>query len=699
MELRDLAERIVFGTTLDDKLGCPDVITDEHPGQAVAAPGAPGRPAPLRFKTGGGVVDFPGLHQLEHDRERGQLLHFFANHELLATELMALVLLRFPDAPRRFRLGVLNTLRDEQSHTRAYLSRMRECGVEFGDLPVSGYFWRSVAPMEHPIDYVAGLCLTFEQANLDFCRQFARGFETVGDRRTAEMLEGIYRDEIGHVAYGLKWFRRWKDPGLSDWDAFCRQLRFPLSPSRAKGVVVNVEGRRAAGLDPEFIDELNIFSQSKGRTPVVFVFNPLAEGFVREGRRFTPRKHSRQLAEDLANLPQFLCRRDDVVLVPRRPSTSFLSEVKSAGYPLPEFVTYEGTTLPKESPLRGRKLGGLRPWAWAPDSFQLLEPLFSQVGPGARFEEAFSPRVAALYSKAWSAEFLARVLAALPEPGILCPPDAIGVVAHTAAEVKEAIGRIRDRGHHRVVVKEGLGHAGQGHLRLWEPAASAAQQRWIQSTVEQGSVLVVEPWLERVADFSIQLESGPGGLRLVGYTGMCVDARGQFLGNWAETQHGRRPPDLAVRALGIQRDAAARLHGIFQALLEPLASSLAEVGFHGPLGMDAFVYRDPVRGCLLKPVVEINPRYTMGRLTLELMAGTASGSHGRLRILNRTMVRAAGFPDFPAYAQDLRSRFPLQFRGDPVPRISSGVLCLNDPMCAKACLATFEVWRPGSDAV
>ena len=42
--------------------------------------------------------------------------------------------------------------------------------------------------------------------------------------------------------------------------------------------------------------------------------------------------------DDLANLPQFLCRQDDIVLVERKPSVEFLSSIKQAGFPLPEYV-------------------------------------------------------------------------------------------------------------------------------------------------------------------------------------------------------------------------------------------------------------------------------------------------------------------------------------------------------------------------
>src|ERR1039457_1209258 len=166
MELREFAEQILFATTLEEKLHCPDKITDERPGSALITPAAPGRPKALQFKATGKARDsFPGTKNLEQESERGRLLHFFANHELLATELMALVLLKFPDAPAAFRKGVLQTLKDEQEHTRLYLQRMKARGIRFGALPVSGYFLRCVSPMRNPYDYVASLCLTSCQPN------------------------------------------------------------------------------------------------------------------------------------------------------------------------------------------------------------------------------------------------------------------------------------------------------------------------------------------------------------------------------------------------------------------------------------------------------------------------------------------------------------------------------------------------------
>ena len=701
MELREFAEQVLFARTLEEKLCAPGELTDEHPGPALVTPAAPGRPDTLVFKPHGtgDKSEFPGLHLLEQDRERGKLLHFFGNHELLATELMALVLLKFPDAPAAFRKGVLQTLRDEQEHTRLYMERMASCGIALGDFPVSGYFWRCVAPMEHPIDYVAGLCLTFEQANLDFAGHYGKALGTVGDAGSAKLLDKIYHDEIGHVAYGLKWFRRWKHAGESDWEAFCRTLKFPLSPQRAKGFSLNVSGRKAAGLDDQFIAQLNVYSQSKGRTPSVFVFNPLAEGRLAEGKKYNPSKPQAQLARDLETLPQFLCRQDDIVLVTQKPSVEFLSGIKVAGFPLPEFIALKNVRS-----LQSRKLGRLRPWAWGPDSHELLSPLFASLTGEQRADgKSFPAGLAQFYSEGWSAEFLRKLLRLQPtvqvdpqqsaQPDWLCSEAVVGVVVNSVEEARAAIAGIRERGHHPVVVKAALGVAGNNALRLFEPKILPAQWRWMENACAHQRQLVVEPWLERLMDFSVQLEMTTDGLKLRGYTGLLNDARGQFQANFAEPHHHKRIPAPVIALFPEPKDISTRLLELYAGIFAALEKELAAAGFHGPIGIDAFVYRDPSGGVKLKPVVEINPRYTMGRVLVELMRQTCQNSFGQFRLVNTAQLKAAGVVDFPAYAQWLAEKFPLQMELEPVARIREGALCLNDPATAQTCLAVLQVSR------
>jgi uncharacterized ferritin-like protein (DUF455 family) len=693
MELREFAEQVLFATSLEEKLRAPDSITDEHPGTALVTPDAPGRPENLGFKPhAAGKSEFPGLHQLEQKSERGKLLHFFGNHELLATELMALVLLKFPDAPAAFRQGVLRTLQDEQEHTRLYMERMKSCGIALGDFSVSGYFWRCVSPMEHPIDYVSSLCLTFEQANLDFAGHFAKSFATIGDDDTSKLLEKIYRDEIGHVAYGLKWFRRWKNPDESDWEAFCRTLKFPLSPQRAKGFSLNVEGRRAAGFGAQFIAEINVYSQSKGRTPSVFVFNPFAEGRIAEGKTFNPTKPQAQLACDLENLPQFLCRQDDIVLVNERPGVEFLSRIKQAGFSLPEFVAMKNA-----GGLKNRKLGRLRPWAWEPDSFELLKPVFASVtGEQRDAEKRFNPGLAQLYSKTWSAEFLRKVISSKTESW-LCTKDEIGAAVVSIKDALAAIAKIRARGHHKIVVKEAFGVAGSNALRLFEPDIFPAQRRWLEDAFARKRELVVEPWLERLADFSVQLEMSAHGLKLCGYTGLLTDARGQFVANFAEPHHHKRIPANIISLFLEPADISGRLLEFYGEIFARLEAELRQVDFTGPVGIDAFVYQTTDGTVKLKPIVEINPRYTMGRVLVELMRQACQNSFGTFRLVNAAQLRAECFEDFTDCARSLAEKFPLQTEGGPRPRIRSGALCLNDPATSQACLAVFRVGRSAAE--
>ncbi len=708
MELREFAERVLFATSLEEKIQSPGIITDEHPGPALVTPDAPGRPRGLNFKiTGTARGEFPGTRLLEQNHERGRLLHFFANHELLATELMALVLLKFPDAPAAFRKGVLETLKDEQEHTRLYMERMKSCGIEFGSIPVSGYFLRAVTGMESPMDYVAGLSLTFEQANLDFARHFSSCFAEIGDAESAKLLQKIYRDEIGHVAYGLKWFRRWKNPSESDWAAFCRQLKFPLSPARAKGLSLNVEGRRAAGLPLDFIENLSVFSQSKGRTPTVFVFNPLTEARIAGGKNFSPKKHQAQIVRDLSNLPQFLCRQDDIVLVERRPSVHFLSGLKDAGFTLPEFAE-------SVAPLVERKLGALRPWAWGPDSVALFEPLFANLKEQRRTPEVcFNDRISALYSKSWSASFLRNFLISRPREEShssksaianqqspmecwLCSEAEIGMAVNSVNAALDAVASIRARGHHKVVLKESIGVAGSNSIRLLEPEVLDKQKSWIANAVDSGREVVVEPWLDRVLDFSAQLEMTTAGIKLCGYTGLLNDAKGQFQANWAEPKHERSFPATVLSTLGVTPRAVNEIQIFYTNLFAALEKELRLVDFLGPLGIDCFVYRDATGSMKLKPVVEINPRYTMGRLTVELMKNVHQGCYGLFRLVNRPALKAEGCDNFKTYAAQQQEKFPVRLEGSTHPRIRDGFVCLTDPEQAEVCLASFQVFRDQS---
>ncbi len=711
MEIKEFAEQILFGTTLQDKL-IDGGRFHGHPGRAIAAPSEPGRPQSLALGSWNDRerVRFREVRGFHSEKERGLVLHFFANHELLAIELMALGLLKFPDAPEKFRRGLYGILREEQEHLRLYIERMRGIGVEFGEIPVSDFFWRCISPVETPIEFVTRLSLTLEQANLDYAPYYASVYGELGDAETAQLMQRIYRDEIGHVKHGLTWFNSWRDPALGEWEAYTRALAPPLDPGRAKGIRFNAEGRRKAGLSEAFIGELQVHSQSRGRRPSVFWFNPACDRCAGLDAVQTPPKWMAQVAEDLETVPALASAAGDVLLVRRRPRREHLSELQAAGLEIPEFALFDGTAGLDGHPLAERKLQALRPWGVAPDSEQLLAPLRGSVAESGQAPE-WSSALRRLYSKEWSAALLAGFLEDRREDW-LCGSDVAGQGCESAGEVLQALAHLRDRGWSRAVIKAPFGAAGRGQVRL-ETAAEpgeaggglgGAKLRRVERLLAEQGAVVVEPLLEGVADLSAQYDVGADGKAgLLGITRFVTDGRGQYLGSFLHHKVAGLDEGTRRFLYGDGRDSR-RLRHLYEQLADHMEPGLAAAGFSGALGVDALVYRAGGR-LRLKPVIEVNPRMTMGTVALQLARRVHAAGAALWLMLRVRDIEAAGFENADAFAREMRRRHPIQTtaEGD---LISRGVLFTTDPQRARAfvtllvaaeslaqCKAWFEPWR------
>ena len=113
----------------------------------------------------------------------------------------------------------------------------------------------SLSPTLHYASGVMGMQapLTFENANLDHTTDSAAEILKAGDRKTAEVIEQVHLDEIGHVGFGWEWLGKLKEPGQTMWEAYCANVTWPLRPALGRGRTFHPTGRVAAGMDPEFI--------------------------------------------------------------------------------------------------------------------------------------------------------------------------------------------------------------------------------------------------------------------------------------------------------------------------------------------------------------------------------------------------------------------------------------------------------------
>jgi uncharacterized ferritin-like protein (DUF455 family) len=253
----DFSRSILEGENLENKLFNSSIAWDPY--QNYSLPLLPGRSKRISFSDK--QLKFPKVSRLNENDKKAMALHSFANHELLAVEMMAAALLIYQHDgvdSLRFKKGILSALKDEQKHFKMYVTRLNELGYEFGDFPLNDFFWRQMDKLQTPAQYSAVMSLTFEAANLDFAHYFSQIFRQMEDHKTAEILDIVLEDEITHVAFGSYWLKKWKNNSQL-WDYYLQNLPWPLTPARSKGLSFNTTLRLRAIGESEFVTSLSSY--------------------------------------------------------------------------------------------------------------------------------------------------------------------------------------------------------------------------------------------------------------------------------------------------------------------------------------------------------------------------------------------------------------------------------------------------------
>lgn len=224
--------------------------------QTFSLPVRPGRSSKLAFSEE--RLKFPKPNRLNENDKKAIALHSFANHELLAIEMMAAAILIYPHQSEesvRFKRGIVSALKDEQKHLKLYIGRLNELGYDFGDFPLNDFFWKQMEKLKTPAAYAAVMSMTFEAANLDFALYYSKIFRSQGDDKTAAILDTVLEDEISHVAFGSHWLKRWKNEE-DLWSFYLKSLPKPLTPARSKGIEFSAEAHGQAVMDDVFLEHL-----------------------------------------------------------------------------------------------------------------------------------------------------------------------------------------------------------------------------------------------------------------------------------------------------------------------------------------------------------------------------------------------------------------------------------------------------------
>jgi hypothetical protein len=254
-----------------------------------------------------------------------------------------------------------------------------------------------------------------------------------------------------------------------------------------------------------------------------------------------------------------------------------LAPLANLGLPVPSFCN-SFQELPRGDTWQ------LVPWGWSPAARQLAEfHGWHDLGPPTEVVRRVNAReFRCCLEQDWK----------IGLPGM--------ALAGSVAELESALAASGNslRGW---LLKANFGMAGREALRGRGTTLAGPTRAWAEKRLATSGPIIVEPIVERVAEAGIQLEIPPSSPPvLLGITPQLVDGNGvyrgsRFGGPAAELTSWQPAVEIGLRT----------------------ALELQKLGYFGPLGIDAMKYRDDVTGKIkLRPLQDLNARYTMGRLAL-----------------------------------------------------------------------------------
>ncbi|MHA3978435.1 ferritin-like domain-containing protein [Halovulum sp. GXIMD14794] len=185
---------------------------------------------------------------------RRAILHAIAHIELNAVDLHWDIIARFAHVPMPpgFYDDWVKAADEESKHFNLLANRLEAQGSHYGALPAHAGMWQAATDTADDLEArLAVVPMVLEARGLDVTPGMIALFEKAGDTETVAALNVIYEEEVGHVAYGSKWFhflcgRHEHDPKDRFHALVRRYFHGALKPP------FNTEKRAEAGLPPDF---------------------------------------------------------------------------------------------------------------------------------------------------------------------------------------------------------------------------------------------------------------------------------------------------------------------------------------------------------------------------------------------------------------------------------------------------------------
>jgi len=215
----------------------------------VFSPGRPGKPELVQA----GKLPKRAMGSVEG---RMIMMHAIAHIEFNAINLALDAVQRFEEMPLDYYRDWIRVAEEEAYHFELIRAHLRHLGGEYGDYPAHNGLWEMAETTAHDVlDRMALVPRVLEARGLDVTPGIQKKMRNVGDEHAATLLDIIFKDEIGHVNVGSKWFRYvCQERRLKPTETFFAlvEKHFP----RGIDAGVNVEARQKAGFSASEIQRL-----------------------------------------------------------------------------------------------------------------------------------------------------------------------------------------------------------------------------------------------------------------------------------------------------------------------------------------------------------------------------------------------------------------------------------------------------------
>jgi uncharacterized ferritin-like protein (DUF455 family) len=244
-------EKVALSFSTAEAFARGELAIDDNPSppESIRMPGRPERPKLVHPR------ELP-RRGFGSDEGRAAFIHSIAHIEFNAIDLAWDAVYRFRGLPHGFYADWAQVAHDEARHFVMLRERLREFGRDYGDFDAHNGLWEMAEKTAHSgLERMALVPRVLEARGLDVTPAMIVKLRALGDDATADILEIILREEIGHVAAGSRWFRWYCErEGVESESTFHRLLA-----EYGRGVLYgpfNLDARSAAGFSDEELASL-----------------------------------------------------------------------------------------------------------------------------------------------------------------------------------------------------------------------------------------------------------------------------------------------------------------------------------------------------------------------------------------------------------------------------------------------------------